>query len=145
MTNKFIRNKQVEIRRSMYGLLSRGCERINQEGDRSLLASTLKSIHNETIGFSVDMKSDYVFNLFGEKYTKDDNMIVVMEGVKELITVLKLKSGDYKGEWRVYEVSPYDFETDEQQEAEALWEREAESAYEKYLDYKASFDDPRGQ
>lgn len=138
------RDKQVQVRNAMLDTLNWGCHELNRN-NREPLANMVKCIHNEMKGFSTALNTEDVYEFFGDDYTGKDGIIVVKEGKREIIIVLQLKSGMCKGEWRAYEANPYDFEYDEQIEAEYQWEQEAESAYEKYLDAKCMYDDPRGQ
>lgn len=139
------KNKQVVIRNQMISRLYKACDALNG-GDREELSTLLQFIHNVyKNGYTVNMESDYNFQLFHETYTKSDYMIIVEEDGKPLIAIVKLKSGQCNGEWRTYEIDPHDFMYDEDIRAEAQAEQDAENAYERHLDYKASFDDPRGQ
>jgi hypothetical protein len=137
------RDKLVHERINILHILSIGCEMLNK-GYRDSLADTLKTLHRVHSDFHVDVLSTYVFEWFGDTYTKEDGMIVIMEDKKEMIVIIKLKSGQYEGEWRVYEVDEYDFLDDAYLRAEAQAEQDAESAYERYYDSKTIYDDPRG-
>lgn len=137
------RDEKVYRRNMMLSMVMRGCDLLNK-GNRNALAGALKYIHNSyKNGWSVDCKPESKHELFHYTYTKDDGMIVVKEDGKDCIVIVQLKEGQCKGEWRVYEVDYYDFRYDDDLEAEAKWEQDSETAYERYLDYKASFDDPR--
>jgi hypothetical protein len=141
------RDKEVELRNNVLGIIMNGCEHLTN-GNRGFLAHTLKTINNDHRGryaeFTVDTKPEKTYNFFHADYTAEDGIVVIKEGNDELIVILQLKEGQCKGEWRAYELSHYEFQYDEELEAEAKWEQDADNAYEKHLDYLASFDDPRG-
>src|SRR5205085_848059 len=139
------RDKQVEIRNSILYVCYRGCEDLNK-GDRSLLSNYLKCLHKDSIEFVVELDTPHTYEFFNDDYTAKDGLIIIKERekngqFKELVAILQLKSGQCKDEWRAYELNPDYFRYDEDLEAEAQWEQDSETAYERYLDSKASFDD----
>lgn len=137
------RDKKVQVRNQLLSMIMKGCTLLNQ-GNRNGLAGALKYIHNSyRNGYTVDTKPIGMFEFFDYTYTANDGIIIIKEDGRELIAIVKLKNGECIGEWRAYELDYYEFQYDEELEAEAKWEQDAESAYERYLDYKASFDDPR--
>jgi hypothetical protein len=143
------RDIKVEVRNKMASSLSKGVENLNK-GDRRHLATTLKYIHNDfKRGFTVDSKPSKTIELFNIDYGVQDGLIIIQEDGKDLMAIFRVRDGECKGEWRITELSYYEFQYDEELEAEAKWESEAESAYERYYDYQAFMrslhEDPRGQ
>lgn len=144
------RDDRVRLRCRILTTLYNAVKILNK-GDRTHLSHALKYLTREyrKYGYTVKTNHTFVFDIFGEKYTKDDGMILIKEDNKELMVILKLKSGRCEGEWRLYELDIHDFMYDSDIEAESRAEQEADKAYEKHMEYRAFmaslFDDQRGQ
>jgi hypothetical protein len=107
--------------------------------DREAMKKVLKRIH-ATPDFEVVLNYDDEIVIHGRMYGYNDGTILIREDGHRMFCIYK--SQDDGSIW--IDVSPYDLQTEAEDLAESQWERESESAYEKWLDYKASFDDPRG-
>jgi hypothetical protein len=144
MTKKMsARDEKVTFRNKVLMKIHEGTEALN-DGDRTPLSTTLKYINNNDI-LSVDTSPEGKYEIFNTDYTYMDRIVLVKEGDLELMLIFQIKEGACKGQWRVTELNPDYFLLDADLEAEAQWEQDSETAYERYYDYKASMDDPRGQ
>lgn len=109
-------------------------------GNKEILKQVLRKIHGKD-GYEVIVNCQEEIYIHGRLYGLGDKSIMIKEDGHRMFVVYK--SQDDGSIW--IDVSQYDLQTEAEDLAESQWERDSESAYERYLDYKASFDDPRGQ
>jgi hypothetical protein len=136
MKTKQLTHDEKVIRR--WGIIE-AIEEATSTRDRELLKQVLRRIH-KTPDFEVVMDCQEEIYIHGQRYGLGDKSIMIKESGHRMFVIYKNK--DDGKIWLDY--SPYDVQTEAEDKAEAEWEQEAENAHEKYYDYKASFDDPRG-
>lgn len=100
--------------------------------DKELLKSVLHRI-SRTPDFEVVLNCKEDVYICGRKYGNGDKTIMIKESGHRMFVIYK----DIEHDRTSIDYSQYDMQTEAEDKAESDWEREAESAYERHLDYKA--------
>lgn len=117
------RDERVVVRNGIMNRVLRCIEMLNKSGNKKPLSRLLVYIDNVyRDGFSIELKPTTPYTVLNYTYTADDKYIVIKDNGKNLIAILKLKTGWCEGEYRAYAFNHLDFwyDADIIAEAQAL-------------------------